>query len=879
LNYAVSLVDDHAGVINQATLTITAKTNSKVYDGTTSAAATPEVSGLQGSDTVTGLAETYGDKNVGTGKTLSVSAYTVNDGNSGGNYAVSLVADTTGEITKRSLTVSGLAADNKVYDGTTAATLNFGSAVLQNVAAGDELLVSLDTTAAAGTFVTRNVGTAIEVDVSGLGFAGGAAGNYSIVQPTTSADITVRTLTITAQTNSKVYDTTTSASATPLFSGLQTGDSLTGLTEAYADKVAGTGKTLSVTGFTLSDGNNGDNYHVITVDDTTGVITRYSLTVTGITAANKVYNGDTDATIDTTNAVLVGVLGTDAVTLDTSAAVGTFDNKNVGTGKTVTINGLLTGGLDGGNYQITPPTTTADITRLAITGNITANNKQFDGTTSATIATRTLTGAVAGDAVSLVGGSATFDNRNVGNNKLVTAINLSLSGGDAGNYQLSSTTATTTANITPTSVVTRGLFYKGSSFDHSQGDPGNYASAIAPDKVALLPGQTAGFANISSYSLGINGVVIDLAGNITQLGFSDFTFKVGNDNNPSGWSAAPPPSSMYVFPGQGPGGSTRVEFVWGDNVIQKEWLQVQIVSGLNTPDVFYFGNAIGESGDTSADAKVTIVDALGARSNPSTNAQNNNVFDFNRDGNVDGTDVTIAAQNLTNVFNSLALITPPTGSFSSSSSVAEFVMPGGTSTPGSTSGNTDTSTPATSTPDVTTPVTTDSVAPTVPAVTLPTAPPITVPPVATPPSVTPPTAVPPPVTPPITVPPVVTSPATLPTSVPPLTTPVTKPVTPPVTPPPATPAIPAIPANPGSSSGPATPAVPAKPAVPPVNIPATPKAPAAVKPANVVKTAASSTGVNAAVNATSKNASQTAKLTLARLFANALQKLGLLRRP
>jgi hypothetical protein len=65
---------------------------------------------LQGSDSVTGLTETYDTKNVGTGKTLSVSAYTVNDGNTGANYTVSTVASTAGVINPAMLTVT---ADNK----------------------------------------------------------------------------------------------------------------------------------------------------------------------------------------------------------------------------------------------------------------------------------------------------------------------------------------------------------------------------------------------------------------------------------------------------------------------------------------------------------------------------------------------------------------------------------------------------------------------------------------------------------------------------------------------------------------------------------------------------------------------------------------------
>ena len=58
-----------------------------------------------------------------------------------------------------------------------------------------------------------------------------------------------------------------------------------------------------------------------------------------------------------------------------------------------------------------------------------------------------MTGAIGGDVVSLTGGTATFDDKTVGNGKTVTLTGASLSGADAGNYVLDSV-ATTTANIT-----------------------------------------------------------------------------------------------------------------------------------------------------------------------------------------------------------------------------------------------------------------------------------------------------------------------------------------------------------------------------------------------------------------------------------------------
>src|SRR5204862_149397 len=108
---------------------------------------------------------------------------------------------------------------------------------------------------------------------------------------------------------------------------------------------------------------------------TTADITGKALTVSGITASNKLYDGNTTATLNTTSAALVGIVSGDTVTLGTGSAAGAFVTAAVGTGKTVTVSGLTIGGASTGNYTLTPPTTTADITgkTLAVSG-ITAAN-------------------------------------------------------------------------------------------------------------------------------------------------------------------------------------------------------------------------------------------------------------------------------------------------------------------------------------------------------------------------------------------------------------------------------------------------------------------------------------------------------------------------
>jgi hypothetical protein len=135
---------------------------------------------------------------------------------------------------------------------------------------------------ATAAFASKDVGNNIPVTVSNLTLEGPQAYDYVLVSPTTQANITPALLTITASPNTKTFDGKASAAALPTVSGLVGTDTVTGLSEAYNNPAPGTGKTLLVTGYTVNDGNNGNNYVVTTVPDRTGVITP-SLTVTSFT--------------------------------------------------------------------------------------------------------------------------------------------------------------------------------------------------------------------------------------------------------------------------------------------------------------------------------------------------------------------------------------------------------------------------------------------------------------------------------------------------------------------------------------------------------------------------------------------------------------------
>src|SRR5204863_9610435 len=123
-NYTVSQPSGLTADITAASLHIYATTDSKGYDGTTGSSATPTYSPipLYGTDTLTGLAQAFVSKNAlgAGGSTLHVTAYTVNDGNSGNNYVVTLHT-ATGTITAAALNIYAT-SDSKGYDGTTSSS-------------------------------------------------------------------------------------------------------------------------------------------------------------------------------------------------------------------------------------------------------------------------------------------------------------------------------------------------------------------------------------------------------------------------------------------------------------------------------------------------------------------------------------------------------------------------------------------------------------------------------------------------------------------------------------------------------------------------------------------------------------------------------------
>jgi hypothetical protein len=150
-------------------------------------------------------------------------------------------------VSQKALTITGLTAENKVYDGLTTATAT-GTASLSGVVGADVVSITGTPTFA---FADANVGTGISVSTSGYLLTGTNAGNYTLTQPTFSANITVRTLTITANNVSKyagVALTDGAGSTAFSSSGLQNGETIGSVTITYgsAGSATGDGNTVGV---------------------------------------------------------------------------------------------------------------------------------------------------------------------------------------------------------------------------------------------------------------------------------------------------------------------------------------------------------------------------------------------------------------------------------------------------------------------------------------------------------------------------------------------------------------------------------------------------------------------------------------------------------
>ena len=211
------------------------------------------------------------------------------------------------KISKKSVTVSGLTAAEKTYDGTAAAELVASGAVFEGLLSGDSLSV-----AGTAAFADADAGDDKTVNITGLSLSGTSAGNYALSADavTGTGKITKRPVTITAA-NQTV--------------------GLAGSISEGADKAA------------VSSGSLVDGHSISAITLTASDTANATASGTIAPSAAKIVSGETDVTANYEIAYANGVLtvreGTPAVTAPTANAL-TYN----GEAQTLTTTGSVTGG-------------------------------------------------------------------------------------------------------------------------------------------------------------------------------------------------------------------------------------------------------------------------------------------------------------------------------------------------------------------------------------------------------------------------------------------------------------------------------------------------------------------------------------------------------
>ena len=286
----------------------------------------------------------------------------------GGKYTTN-TGTATVTVNPKAVTVSGITANDKVYDGTTNAGLDYSAVTLGGVLENDTLTVT-----ATGTMESADVGEK-KVTISNLTLGGDSAANYVLAesgnQTETTATITAKEVTATITPNGGTYGSVTAAAAE--LSGAVDGENvpvtLTYTGNGYND----TAVPVNAGSYTVTASIANSNYTLTGNTTADFVITPKAVTVSGITANDKVYDGTTNAVLDYSNAQFDGILENDKLTV---AAKGMFEKAEAGK-QNVAISDLTLGGDSAANYVLAESgnqtETTATITAKEVT--VTPDNK------------------------------------------------------------------------------------------------------------------------------------------------------------------------------------------------------------------------------------------------------------------------------------------------------------------------------------------------------------------------------------------------------------------------------------------------------------------------------------------------------------------------
>ena len=197
------------------------------------------------------------------------------------------------------------------------------------------------------------------------------------------------------------------------------------------------------------------NYHAVTGIDVTVTVKKADAGVSITGAPTEKTYGDADFTVTAANGVTetTGNTGTWKWTSSDDSILKIVFGADSATATVQVLKASATGATLTVTYSSITHYGTANVTikvnkkDVTITG-LSAGSKVYDGNTTANATgAAVINGKVGSDDVTVTAGTASFDNVNVGTDKIVTFTGYSLSGADAGNYNLKAQPASVTANI------------------------------------------------------------------------------------------------------------------------------------------------------------------------------------------------------------------------------------------------------------------------------------------------------------------------------------------------------------------------------------------------------------------------------------------------
>lgn len=443
------------------------------------------------------------------------------------NYTIDIDNSITqGKITPKDLPVV-LTATSRPYNANTTVTLSAevdtDSLEDRDLPQGGDAFVDATAT---GAFPEKNVGThtitSLSVSLTG-GDAGDRSDNYVPVFSAPSATITARTLTWTVNASDKTYDGTDDAglSLSDISDNRLSGDVLTVTfsSDTFDSANAGVGKTVTVSGLSIS-GTDAGNYSYATSATDTATISQRQVSVAGtFTSDAKEYDRNTAATLtDTSSLSLSNLVAADQPGISIASTTAQFDTNAVGQNKTVQLTGLTLSGTNSSNYSVdvsgVTDYTEGEITPKSLTPTITAQDRLWDGTTNATI-TATLAGVISGDSVSVDTASAVgaFRDADQGSSKTVDVTNIRFNQTGAwANYVLDLTetapgvySGATTASITG-SPLTISIVASDKTYDGTTAAT-DTVTFTAADNSTVVPTYSGGTATFSQSDVGTNLLV------------------------------------------------------------------------------------------------------------------------------------------------------------------------------------------------------------------------------------------------------------------------------------------------------------------------------------------------------------------------------------